>query len=135
MLPATVEIEFTIRGSVMREVTVDKIMSNICEASNDVNFHLSQHAQLRMSQRSIDLKQIEKVLSYGRVIHSRRARFYVVGKKDTKRLSKNGVNTLGLENMQVLVEEKTNTIVTVYRNNDFRHIRPVHRRERHFYNS
>jgi len=135
MLPAIVEIEFTIWEKVMREVIVDKMMTNIFEASNDVNFHLSKHAQLRMSQRSIDLEQIQKVLNYGRMIHSRRARFYVVGKKDTKRLSKNGVNTQGLENMQVLVEEKTNTIVTVYRNKDFRHIRPVHRCERHLHNS
>jgi len=135
MLPAMVELEFTICEKAMREVTVDKMMSNICEASNDVDFHLSKHAQLRMSQRSIDLEQIQKVLNYGRMIHSRRARFYVVGKKDTKRLSKNGVNTQGLENMQVLVEEKTNTIVTVYRNKNFRHIRPVLRCERHLHNS
>lgn len=119
----------------MRQVTVDTMLSNICETTNDIDFQLSKHAQLRMSQRSIDLKQIEKVLSYGRVIHSRRARFYVVGKKDTKRLSKTGINTQGLENMQVLVEGKTNTIVTVYRNKGFRHIRPVHRRERHLHNS
>ena len=135
MLPATVEIELTVRGNAMREVIVDTMLSNICDATNDVNFHLSKHAQLRMSQRSIDLKQIEQVLSYGRMIHSRRARFYIVGKKDTKRLSKTGISTQGLENMQVLVEEKSNTIITVYRNKNFRHIRPVHRCERHMHNS
>lgn len=135
MLPAIVKIEFTVRVNVMRKVIVDTKLNNVYDATNDVNFHLSKHAQLRMSQRLIDLKQIEKVLSYGRMIHSRSARFYVVGKKDTKRLSKTGISTQGLENMQVLVEEKSNTIITVYRNKNFRHIRPVHRCERHMYNS
>jgi hypothetical protein len=115
----------------MRAVIIDTYLDLSHTAANDEHFGLSQHALMRMSQRSIDLEQVQLVLSHGKMMHSRRARFYVVGKKDVKRLAKAGLDTQNLENIQVVVEEKSNTIVTVYRNKDFRHIRPTSRRERH----
>jgi hypothetical protein len=115
----------------MRTVFIDTGIESGHSAANDELFCLSHHAHIRMSQRSIDLAQIQNVLMHGKMMHSRRARFYVVGKRDVKRLAKAGLDTQNLENIQVVVEEKSNTIVTVYRNRDFRHIRPTSRRQRH----
>jgi hypothetical protein len=114
----------------MRAVIIDTYLDLSHTAANDEHFGLSHHALRRMSQRSIYLEQVQLVLSHGKVIHSRRARFYVVGRKEIKRLGKAGLDVEGLENIQVIVDEKSNRILTVYRNKDFRQIRPKHRRER-----
>ncbi|MDB4806903.1 DUF4258 domain-containing protein [Pseudomonadales bacterium] len=114
----------------MRAIIIDTAIDQSYEAANDEHFDLSQHAQMRMSQRSIDLEQVKLVLSHGRMIHSRRARFYVVGRKEIKRLEKAGLDVRNLENIQIVVDERSNRILTVYRNKDFRQIRPKHRRER-----
>jgi len=114
----------------MRAVTIDTYLDLGHAAANDEHFGLSRHALKRMSQRSIDVEQVQLVLCHGTVIHSRRARFYVVGRKEMKRLVAVGCDVRGLENIQVVVDEKSNNILTVYRNRDFRQIRPKHRRER-----
>ena len=117
----------------MRIVIIDTYLDLSHTAANDEHFGLSQHALMRMSQRSIDLEQVQLVLSHGKMIHSRRARFYVVGHKEIKKLGVAGLDAEGLENIQVVVDEKSNRILTVYRNKDFRQIRPQHRRERHMH--
>lgn len=114
----------------MRAIVIDTVIDQSHQAANDEHFDLSQHAQVRMAQRSIDLEQVKLVLSYGRMIHSRLARFYVVGRKEIKRLEKAGLDVRNLENIQVVVDEKSNRVLTVYRNKDFRQIRPRRRRER-----
>jgi len=111
----------------MRAAIVD---THYAEAKNDEHFCLSAHAEKRMSERAIDLCQVQQAISYGRIIHSRRARFYVIGKKELACLHHQGVEASHLENIQVVVDERSNTILTVYRNRDFRQIRPVHRHER-----
>jgi hypothetical protein len=69
------------------------------------------------------------VLTYGRLIHSRRARLYVIGRKEIKRLEKTWLEAENLENIQIVVDERSNLVLTVYSNKDFRQIRPKHRRE------
>ena len=114
----------------MRAIIIDIGINQSYEAANDEYFDLSQHAQMRMSQRSINLEQVQLVLSYGRMIHSRRARFYVIGRKEVKRLEKAELEARNLENIQIVVDERSNRILTVYRNKDFRQVRPKHRHER-----
>ncbi|MBE9396809.1 DUF4258 domain-containing protein [Pontibacterium sp. N1Y112] len=114
----------------MRDVIVDTNLTQADKTDNDEHFELSHHAQTRMSQRSINLGEVQSVLQHGRVIHSRRARFYVVGHKDVERFSHAGIDVRALENIQVVVDEISNRILTVYRNRNFRQIRPTSRRER-----
>jgi hypothetical protein len=114
----------------MKSIILNMAINQCYEAVNDEHLDLSKHAQMRMSQRSIDLDQVQLVLTYGRVIHSRRARFYVIGRKEVKLLEKAGIEVGNLENIQIVVADKSNLILTVYRNKDFRQIRPKHRRER-----
>ena len=94
---------------------------------------VSKHADYRMHQRDIDKNIVELVLRHGRLIRSRRACFYVIGKRDVNQLQNKGVNTEGLENVHVVVDEKSNTVLTVYKNNNFRNIRPTHRRDRNLH--
>ena len=114
----------------MTLVSIDSCMNQSYEAANDGALDLTQHAEMRMLQRSIDLEQVQLVLSYGRLIHSRRARFFVMGRKEIIKLEKKGLEVGDLENIQIVVSEKSNLILTVYRNKDFRQIRPKYRRER-----
>ena len=97
---------------------------------NGLAFNLSEHACSRMNQRCIDKRSLKAVLTFGRVIRSRGACFYVIGKRDASQLQAMGINVQGLENTQVLVDERTSTVLTVYKNNNFRKIRPIKRCER-----
>jgi len=130
MLPAIVMIHIIIEGNAMRSVIVGSALSDVHSAANESCFDLSKHAQIRMSQRSIDVDKVQQVLTYGRMIRSRSAMFYVIGRKDIKKLGRAGIDARLLENIQVVVDERSNRILTVYRNEDFRQIRPKHRRER-----
>ena len=97
---------------------------------NEIEFTVSDHASLRMNQRCIDKSSLETVLKFGRLIRSRGASFYVLGKRDSSHLQSIGIKVQRLENTQVVVDEKTNTVITVYKNNNFRKIRPIRRCER-----
>ena len=96
----------------------------------EMPFSFSGHATRRMSQRTISQEQVSLVLVYGRLIRSRGACFYVAGRKEVNRCAKEGVDLRSAEGIQVIVDERTNTVLTVYRNRNFRQIRPQHRRER-----
>jgi hypothetical protein len=121
-------MNFLIIESAMRTITVEPDFGH--HAANDDCFTLTKHANQRMSQRGIHLKQVLGVLKYGRIIHSRRARFYVLGKRDVDDLAKQCIDVRDIENIQVLVDEKSNVILTAYKNKNFRQIRPKHRHER-----
>ncbi len=45
----------------------------------------SQHAQIREGQRGISHKQVVLAYQYGRVIHSRRAVYHVIGNKEIEK--------------------------------------------------
>ena len=102
----------------------------VTRKENDLQFLLSDHLLQRMQQRAIRENAIVAALSLGRIIRSRGACFYVIGKRDLNSFRQCGVNLERLENMQVVVDAKTNTVVTVYKNNNFRKIRPFKHRER-----
>ena len=114
----------------MRPVLIKREVSNEELASNDAIFTLTDHADSRMQQRNIDVSAVQLVLSYGKIIHSKKARYFVVRKRDIKRLAKHCKDIALTENIQVLVADGINSIITVYRNSDFRQIRPQSRRER-----
>ena len=117
----------------MRMVTVDIQKTVLHQSEYGQGFSLSCHAIKRMSQRAINPEHIQLALEYGRLIHSRHAKFYVIGKKEVQRLGKEGVDLRQMEGLQVVVSEKTNLVMTVYKNKDFRQIRPQCRRQRHLH--
>ena len=113
-----------LEGINMQQLSINR------KENEPVKFSLSDHAFERMHKRAIAKQAIETVLTYGRLIRSRRACFYVIGKRELHHLQKTGVDIYRLENTQVVVDEKSSTVITVYKNNNFRKIRPIKRCER-----
>ena len=79
-------------------------------------YTVSEHAQKRMRQRDIDRATIRRALRYGRVIYTRGAAHFVLGRNEVDRYgavrpSDNGVQV-------VATRIKNGTIVTLYRNPD-----------------
>tara|TARA_R110002124_G_scaffold232843_1_gene397899 strand:+ start:426 stop:752 length:327 start_codon:yes stop_codon:yes gene_type:complete len=92
----------------------------------------SRHAKLREDQRGITEKQITLAFQYGRIIHARRATYYVVGKKE---IDKHSAVEPALKEMNGihLVVSSNGTLLTVYKNKDLRKIRPSKHRHKHLH--
>lgn len=103
-------------------------MSAAVQHSTETTF--SHHAYKRMAQRGLNAEQVELVLSYGRRVQARRAVFYLIGKKEVAQLGEKMPELVALEGIQVLMNAEDEVVLTVYRNHDFRQIRPCKRRER-----
>lgn len=91
---------------------------------------VSDHAAKRMSQRGLSPRQVDLVMEYGRRVHSRRAVYYALGRKEVARHQVKVPELAELEGIQVVVNSDQEVILTVYRNHDFRKIRPCKRRHR-----
>ena len=85
---------------------------------------ITQHAWTRMSGRGLNGQTIDTVLSYGRVIHVRGAAIHVIGRKEVEKLARSGVDVGGCEGVQVVCTPDGSAILTVYRNSDFRGLKP-----------
>ena len=85
---------------------------------------VTQHAWARMCGRRLNGQTIDAVLSYGRVIHVRGAAIYVIGRKEVARLGRSGVDVAEYEGVQVVCTSDSSAILTVYRNSDFRGLKP-----------
>lgn len=79
-------------------------------------FVLTDHASLRMSQRGIQHDQLNAVLRFGRCHHTRGARFFFVGRKEVKQYASQGIDLRPIENLQVLMAPRSDSVITVYRN-------------------
>lgn len=91
-------------------------------ASNALAF--TQHAWARMCGRRLNGQAIDAVLSYGRVIHVRGAAIYAIGRKEVEKLARSGVDVAEYEGVQVVCTSDESAILTVYRNSDFRGLKP-----------
>lgn len=87
----------------------------------------TRHGWSRMCGRGFSPTMIGKVLDYGRLIHGRGARIYVIGKKEIERWAGRGVDLHELDGMQVVCSIG-GSILTVYRNRELRGLRPKRRR-------
>lgn len=99
-------------------------------ANNDISFAdyaLTQHALQRMGARGFSSADVNLVLAYGRKVHTRGASIYVIGRKEIAECSHYGVDLSSLDGVQVVCSPE-GAIMTVYRNRDFRSLRPRRRR-------
>lgn len=87
---------------------------------------LSQHARLRAQQRHISPALLELALQYGRTIRSRGTVYKVVGRKEVERLALRGVDLRCAEGVHVLLGAD-GEVITTYRNQNLRKIRPTKR--------
>jgi len=76
---------------------------------------------------------IRKVLEFGREKHVRGATIYAVGRKEINQYDKKGIDLKGLDGMQVVCSEE-GSIITAYRNRDFRGLKSKGRTARKIWN-
>ncbi|TLM67380.1 MAG: DUF4258 domain-containing protein [Deltaproteobacteria bacterium] len=93
------------------------------EWSGDVEAILTKHALERMSDRHIRSSDIDNVLTYGRAIQIRGAIIYVVGIKEIKFQRDLGINLERCEGIHVVCSQ-SGTVLTAYRNHNFRGLKP-----------
>lgn len=99
-------------------------------AIKDVDFEayvLTEHAQRRMDMRGFSSSDIYQVLLYGRKVHVRSAVIHALGRKEISQCAAVGIDLSGLDGLQVVCAND-GTVITVYRNRDFRGLRPKRRR-------
>lgn len=94
---------------------------------------ITRHARFRMDQRGIHPTDIDLVLKYGRKTHSRRAWYYVIGQKEIKRFGDLCPALKELDGLHVVMDGERTNILTVYRNHDWRRIRPAKRKHSHLH--
>ena len=96
------------------------------------SLNTTEHATQRLEQRGISKKQMMLAFKYGRVIHSRRAVYHVVGKKEIAMYSHIEPELKNMDGIQ-LVMSSDDTVLTVYRNKDLRKIRPYKHNHKHLH--
>lgn len=99
-------------------------------AIKDIQFEdyaLTLHAKQRMGMRGFSISDVNLVLLYGRRIHVRGAVIHAVGRKELVQCAEFGIDLSSMDGLQVVCSN-TGSIMTVYRNRDFRGLRPKRRR-------
>lgn len=92
----------------------------------------SQHAQVREGQRGITNYQVMLVYKYGRVIHSRRAVYHVIGSKEIKKYGDIEPELKNMNGVQ-LVMSANGTVLTAFKNKDLRKVRPFKHSHKHLH--
>ena len=87
---------------------------------------LTKHACTRMQQRGISLDAIDAALAYGRAIHAKGLTFFVIGHKEVRKFSAQGVDLDAVAGIQVLVSSE-GSVVTTYRSHDIHAIKSCRR--------
>jgi len=87
---------------------------------SELTNNFTDHAQKRMSARSINESQIDQVMRFGRESHTRKAVIYTIGRKEVK---ENGRFLEPCEGIQVVCSPTDGTIITTYRNHNMRGLR------------
>ena len=87
---------------------------------------LTMHAVQRMHERRISEDAVRATLEHGRLIHVRGAAIHAMGHKEVSRLRRRGIDLSHYEGIQVVCAPG-GTILTAYRNRDFRGLRPRRR--------
>ena len=89
---------------------------------------LTHHAWLRMNARGISPEAVHTVLQCGRRFYIRGSLTYALGRKEVEQARDEGVDISDLNGVHVVCDPKGGPVLTVYRNRDFKGLRPRHRR-------
>ncbi|MFH1882314.1 MAG: DUF4258 domain-containing protein [Planctomycetota bacterium] len=102
-----------------------------CDIAFHNGFDLSRHAWQRINGRGLSLDAIQRVIKFGRVAHVRGAKIFAVGRKESARFNLESIDLSDVEGVQVVCSDD-GVIMTVYRNRDFRGLRPRRQRARQY---
>ena len=91
---------------------------------------LTTHARARMAARRLSEEAVAMVMNYGRLVRVRGAEIYAIGRKEVERHLAMGLDLRRFDGAQVVCSSD-GAIVTVYRNSDFRGLRPRGRAHHH----
>jgi hypothetical protein len=105
------------------EVLIDEI-----QRSNNLSLPLTKHAFNRMYSRGLSQEAVNAAIDYGRDTFVRGAKIYAIGRKEINMYKEKGIDLSDYEGVQVVCSSKSGDILTVYRNNNFRGLRPRGRR-------
>jgi hypothetical protein len=75
-----------------------------------------------MEQRNIEHEAVEVVLDYGREVFTRGAVVHAIGRREIEQWARQGIDLSRFEGVQVVCSHD-GTVLTVYRNRDFRGLR------------
>jgi Domain of unknown function (DUF4258) len=100
------------------------------QSVSQVSVSITKHANKRMQQRHISDLAIAIVLEYGRDVLVRGAWICVIGKKEIERSRRHGIDLSAYAGVHVVLSEEGGSVMTVYRNGDFRRLRAKSRRQR-----
>jgi len=84
---------------------------------------LTAHAAERMRTRGLSSSAVMAAILYGRVVHVRGADVHAIGRREVEWYSREGVDLSRFEGIQVVCSLE-GAVLTVYRNRDFRGLRP-----------
>ena len=90
---------------------------------------LTTHAQTRMTGRRISETALSAVIDYGRVVYTRGAKIYAIGRKEVTTFLRKGVQLADFEGIHVVCSPD-GAVLTTYRNHNLRSLRPQGRRYR-----
>ena len=108
----------------MRNTTFD--IDRVSRPTTGGLYEMTRHATSRMYQRGLSLDKVSKVMEYGSPVYDRGALTFRVGKKTIDKLKPHGIDVSELEGVHV-VTVGDGTIVSVYRNRQFRRPRKTYR--------
>ena len=91
---------------------------------------LTDHAEERMYRRGLSPEMIGAALRFGRQVHTRGACIHAIGRREVERYRQLGIDLEDCHGLQVVCGPD-GQVITVYRNRDFRGLRPRRRRRRH----
>lgn len=83
----------------------------------------TKHSTQRMSQRGVEATALDFVLDYGRLVHTRGAVIFAVGRKEIAFYAERGIDLSRLNGLQVVCCPLSGEVITVYRNRRFRGLR------------
>ena len=91
----------------------------------EVSRSATHHARRRMTSRRISTEAVDAALEFGRTFHVRGALIRALGRRDVaKAMDVHGRDLREFEGVQGVCSSDGETIITVYKNSDFRRLRP-----------
>jgi len=95
------------------------------EGVKETPFTLSLHAQMRMDSRRVSIEAIKMVMAYGRRVWAKGAQIFAVGEREVRCALHRGLDLRPYAGLQV-VSTVDRTVMTVYRNHDFKSLKRGH---------
>lgn len=98
-------------------------MDILSHSDNDFLPNISRHADFRMDSRRICRTDVVVAIDYGRRCYVRGAVIYAMGRREVASCKVRGMIVDKLQGLQVVCSPDDDTVITVYRNNDFSGLR------------